>query len=202
MACWHLINWVKNIIKISTHQNIALTATWTDIRNTVLESFSPSHGLYSSITRVRWGRDLWEGAVPGTRFRVVCSSIILILLEPFACDLLSMNLCYAFINPFSFTAICVALVVYDYSLTLSREVDLIWFSRWNVIKVTFLLQRYLPFLDVILFSISSACPRILHIPVSEFFGGSVYTSYLSQFLCNSERSSIWSADPYLQCKLH
>jgi hypothetical protein len=56
-------------------------------------------------------------------------------------------------NPFSFTAICVAVIVYDYALTLSREIDLIWSSRWNVIKITFLLQRYLPFLDAILLSI-------------------------------------------------
>jgi hypothetical protein len=71
-------------------------------------------------------------------------------------------------NLSSFTAICVALVVYDYSLTLSMEIDLIWSSRWNVIKVAFLLQRYLPFLDAILLSVIGMLPHIYeHVPVTQ-----------------------------------
>ncbi|KAF5319389.1 hypothetical protein D9619_008525 [Psilocybe cf. subviscida] len=40
-----------------------------------------------------------------------------------------------------------ALFVWDYFLTFGLEVQHIWKSRWNVIKVVFLLQRYLPFFD-------------------------------------------------------
>ena len=52
-----------------------------------------------------------------------------------------------------------ALVVYDYMLTLTREIDYVWFSRWNTIKITFLVQRYLPFLDVIMISV--LCTRLV-----------------------------------------
>jgi hypothetical protein len=49
-----------------------------------------------------------------------------------------------------------ALVIYDYALTLNREIDYIWLSKWSMIKVTFLVQRYLPFLDLILLGILCA----------------------------------------------
>ena len=42
----------------------------------------------------------------------------------------------------------ISLQVYDYFLTLSREVELIWPSNWNFVKYLFFLTRYLPFLDV------------------------------------------------------
>lgn len=41
----------------------------------------------------------------------------------------------------------VLLMVYDYFLTLDREISSIWSSRWNVIKILFLLTRYMPILD-------------------------------------------------------
>jgi hypothetical protein len=66
----------------------------------------------------------------------------------------------------SITAVLLALVVYDYVLTLSREIDYVWFSPWNVIKITFLVQRYLPFLDVILLTI---------------LGGFLHTVYLLSY---------------------
>jgi hypothetical protein len=78
--------------------------------------------------------------------------IMLISSESLACGFLSMSRRYDYIHPSSVTAICVALFVYDYSLTLTREIDFIWFSRWNVIKVVFLMQRYLPFLDLVVVS--------------------------------------------------
>ncbi|KAH9485512.1 hypothetical protein JR316_0002420 [Psilocybe cubensis] len=40
-----------------------------------------------------------------------------------------------------------ALFVWDYFITIGMEVDLVWTSRWNSIKVLFLIQRYLPFID-------------------------------------------------------
>ena len=86
---------------------------------------------------------------------------------------------------FLFEEICIALVIYDYVLTLSREIEYIWFSPWNVIKILFLAQRYLPFVDVTMLSIFGPCPLMPHLPVSQFLSGSLRTSYLSRFLCNS-----------------
>ncbi|THU76894.1 hypothetical protein K435DRAFT_615340, partial [Dendrothele bispora CBS 962.96] len=41
------------------------------------------------------------------------------------------------------------LILYDYFLTIGREIELIWFSDWNAVKVLYLIQRYLSFVDVI-----------------------------------------------------
>lgn len=40
-----------------------------------------------------------------------------------------------------------AVFVYDYLLTFPMEVELIWGSRWNAIKIIFIVQRYMPFID-------------------------------------------------------
>jgi hypothetical protein len=40
--------------------------------------------------------------------------------------------------------------LYDYLLTIEQEVNFVWYSRWNIIKITFLVQRYLPFVDGVL----------------------------------------------------
>jgi len=44
----------------------------------------------------------------------------------------------------------VALFIYDYLLTLDREINLIWFSPWTYTKVLFLLVKYLTFADTFL----------------------------------------------------
>jgi hypothetical protein len=49
-------------------------------------------------------------------------------------------------------AVCLAVFIYDYFLTFRREVELVWLSQWNVIKVLFLAQRYFPIVDGILLS--------------------------------------------------
>lgn len=41
----------------------------------------------------------------------------------------------------------VAMFLYDYFLTIGMEVDLVWSSKWGFMKVLYLLQRYLPFVD-------------------------------------------------------
>ncbi|CAA7269708.1 unnamed protein product [Cyclocybe aegerita] len=38
--------------------------------------------------------------------------------------------------------------LWDYFLTLGLEVDHIWSSRWTIVKVLFLFQRYIPFIDI------------------------------------------------------
>jgi hypothetical protein len=53
------------------------------------------------------------------------------------------------------TAVFLALFIYEYFLTFRREVELVWLSRWNIIKVLFLAQRYLPIVDAVLLSMLS-----------------------------------------------
>jgi len=49
-----------------------------------------------------------------------------------------------------FDGVGLAILVYDYFLTLPRETSLIWPTPWNSMKVLFLLTRYLPFVDGVL----------------------------------------------------
>jgi len=44
----------------------------------------------------------------------------------------------------------VSLLVFDYSLTLSREMSLMWSSKWSLSKVLFFCTRYSPIFDVTL----------------------------------------------------
>ncbi|KAF8639307.1 hypothetical protein AX17_001588, partial [Amanita inopinata Kibby_2008] len=41
------------------------------------------------------------------------------------------------------------LFIYDFLLTFGQEVSLIWWSKWSIVKVLFLLSRYMPFVDII-----------------------------------------------------
>ncbi|KAJ7093893.1 hypothetical protein B0H15DRAFT_831136 [Mycena belliarum] len=42
----------------------------------------------------------------------------------------------------------VTILLFDYSLTLSREVSLMWSSQWSLSKILFFLSRYSPIFDV------------------------------------------------------
>jgi len=42
-----------------------------------------------------------------------------------------------------------ALFIWDYILTFGMEVDLVWKSKWNLMKGLYLFQRYLPFIDTV-----------------------------------------------------
>jgi len=42
----------------------------------------------------------------------------------------------------------IALLLYEYLLTIELEVNLIWYSSWSYIKVLFLLTRYLPIFEI------------------------------------------------------
>ncbi|KAF8200405.1 hypothetical protein BJ912DRAFT_1127411 [Pholiota molesta] len=39
--------------------------------------------------------------------------------------------------------------IWDYILTLPLELDLVWRARWNPMKVLYIVQRYLPFVDTV-----------------------------------------------------
>lgn len=41
-----------------------------------------------------------------------------------------------------------ALFVYDYIITFEMEFEFVWKSPWNVVKVLYFIQRYMPFADV------------------------------------------------------
>lgn len=49
-----------------------------------------------------------------------------------------------------------ALFVWDYLVTMGMEIELVWTSRWNAIKILFLIQRYLPFLDTCILTLYRA----------------------------------------------
>ena len=51
------------------------------------------------------------------------------------------------------TVIACTMFVWDYILTLGREVDLVWKSKGNFMKWLYLFQRYLPFIDIMLLSV-------------------------------------------------
>ena len=44
--------------------------------------------------------------------------------------------------------------IWDYILTFGMEVDLVWRSKWNFVKGLYLLQRYLPFTDIMWFFVT------------------------------------------------
>ncbi|KAJ8078472.1 hypothetical protein PM082_012754 [Marasmius tenuissimus] len=51
--------------------------------------------------------------------------------------------------------VCSAMLfVYDYLLTLDLEIEHIWKAKWSLVKVIYIIQRYLPFLD--------SCSLVLH----------------------------------------
>ncbi|KZP25083.1 hypothetical protein FIBSPDRAFT_929384 [Athelia psychrophila] len=54
-------------------------------------------------------------------------------------------------NIIYFDVFSACILVYDYILTFNSEVTLIWGEPWKSLKVLFLLSRYLPFADTILF---------------------------------------------------
>ncbi|TFK71028.1 hypothetical protein BDN72DRAFT_492891 [Pluteus cervinus] len=51
-----------------------------------------------------------------------------------------------------FTVASSTLYLYDLLLTFDMEVNLLWPSKWTLIKVVYLLQRYLPLIDTVIFA--------------------------------------------------
>ncbi|EKM51109.1 uncharacterized protein PHACADRAFT_213010 [Phanerochaete carnosa HHB-10118-sp] len=47
-----------------------------------------------------------------------------------------------------FDVVSCTLMIYDFMLTFSREIDLVWRSRWSAIKVLFLVTRYTTFVEL------------------------------------------------------
>ncbi|TFK63339.1 hypothetical protein BDN72DRAFT_902498 [Pluteus cervinus] len=53
-----------------------------------------------------------------------------------------------------FTLASSTLYLYDLLLTLDLEVDLLWPSKWTLLKMIYLLQRYLPLIDMVIVTIT------------------------------------------------
>jgi hypothetical protein len=51
---------------------------------------------------------------------------------------------------FSLFKLSTTVQLYDFILTFPQEVSLIWPAPWSLMKVLFLLTRYLPFADVVI----------------------------------------------------
>ncbi|KAF7367829.1 hypothetical protein MSAN_00847300 [Mycena sanguinolenta] len=49
-----------------------------------------------------------------------------------------------------FDVVAAAILIFDYCLTFSLEVSLMWPSRWSLPKVLYVLSRYSPFFDIVL----------------------------------------------------
>jgi len=49
----------------------------------------------------------------------------------------------------SLNVVCIAVLVYDYLITLGDEIEYVWGSKWNIGKILFLLIRYPAFLDIL-----------------------------------------------------
>jgi hypothetical protein len=47
--------------------------------------------------------------------------------------------------------------VWDYILTFRMEVDLVWKSKWTVMKGLYLFQRYLPFINTVFLIVYCQC---------------------------------------------
>ena len=52
--------------------------------------------------------------------------------------------------------------VWDYLLTFQLERELVWTSKWNFIKILFLVQRYLPLFDTAFLTLyrTSSCSSL------------------------------------------
>ena len=62
-------------------------------------------------------------------------------------------------NPTVFDYNCGLLKLYDWVLSLPREVEYIWRASWNWSKVLYLLTRYIPFITIALVFRSELSPR-------------------------------------------
>jgi hypothetical protein len=59
-------------------------------------------------------------------------------------------------NDYTMIAVgCISMFYYDFFITFCPEIRLIWDSPWTMTKILFLVQRYLPFVDVALMLVAS-----------------------------------------------
>ncbi|OCH91625.1 hypothetical protein OBBRIDRAFT_516986 [Obba rivulosa] len=97
-----------------------------------------------------------------------------------------------------------AIAIYDYCITFSDEVTLIWPTQWSFTKLLFLLNRYSPFLDIMLsvqlsFNVidPEACTSLFRVFVYTFFGGIV----TAECILLVRTYAIWNCNKTVLCIL-
>ncbi|KLO07524.1 hypothetical protein SCHPADRAFT_644826 [Schizopora paradoxa] len=88
-----------------------------------------------------------------------------------------------------------ALLIYDYVATLPDEINYVWPSKWNAGKVLYLVQRYMVFIDPMLFIIYIMSPE-LSFPAcknlfSAFAGLAVCGNVITEIILSMRTYAIW-----------
>ncbi|KIJ62316.1 hypothetical protein HYDPIDRAFT_114823 [Hydnomerulius pinastri MD-312] len=97
------------------------------------------------------------------------------------------------------SAIGPTILVYDYPLTFGREVELVWKSPRNTIKVVFLISRYLPFFDAtvqLLYRnvLADPSPETCKYLIPTQVWLSIFGSNVSEFLFLLRTWAVWEKD--------
>ena len=72
------------------------------------------------------------------------------------------------------------LYVYDWTITLDMEVELVWKSNRSYINVLYLVQRYLPFIDTCFIGMWRASPSEFHLKDREIDACCTFVLLLSR----------------------
>ncbi|KIM49918.1 hypothetical protein M413DRAFT_439047 [Hebeloma cylindrosporum] len=96
--------------------------------------------------------------------------------------------------------------VWDYLLTFQLERELVWTSKWNFIKVLFLLQRYLPLFDTAFLTLyhqnqRNADPGICHILYRAQAWGWLIGTISSEMLLTLRAWAVWHRPMFLTITL-
>ncbi|KAG2152735.1 hypothetical protein DEU56DRAFT_513087 [Suillus clintonianus] len=67
-----------------------------------------------------------------------------------------------------FTVGAMAVAIFDYCLTITQEVQLIWGRKWNVMRVTFTLARYVTFIGAAMTTFAAVADRSKYTSCSTF----------------------------------
>ncbi|KAF8890392.1 hypothetical protein BD779DRAFT_267657 [Infundibulicybe gibba] len=81
-----------------------------------------------------------------------------------------------FVNYFDVASFTI--LVYNYILTFSQELDVIWMSRWTITKVFFVLTRYIPFFDMALLMYHLFSPDLRGHACSVVFQGTLWLFFI------------------------
>ncbi|KAF8907223.1 hypothetical protein CPB85DRAFT_1312162 [Mucidula mucida] len=94
-----------------------------------------------------------------------------------------------------------ALYLFDYLLTLSEEIEFIWHAKWNIIKILYLLTRYLPFVNIAVAMWSQFTPNMSleDCLVSHRMSSWIIVLGISfaEVLLTLRTWAVWNRQPYL-----
>ncbi|KAJ6610191.1 hypothetical protein B0H10DRAFT_435374 [Mycena sp. CBHHK59/15] len=93
--------------------------------------------------------------------------------------------------------------IYDFCLTFGMEVDQIWSAQWTPLKVAYLLQRYLPFVDTVGISIyHGSAPGLTPAYCRSNYYATIFIDMismigLSELILTFRTWAVWRRDPKL-----